>query len=181
MDDVTRAIMHLSARIEDVSRRQASMILSGPVAEIDGNRVRLELGPADETTGKPFLSPWVQLQDAAGATGTHFPVKVGDPMRLLSPNGEIGSASLAVRDSHTTDAPNPAEQNSDFVIAYGGGSIVMRDGEVILSGGGASVRLAGGDIALLSGRLVHNEKNVGDTHNHGGVKRGGSNTDEPNP
>jgi len=179
MDDVTRAIMNLSSRIEDVSRRQAAMIRSGKVAVIDGNRVRLELGPADEITGKPFLSPWVQLQDAAGATGTHFPVKVGDPMRLLSPNGEIGSASLAVRDSHTKDAPNPAEQNSDFVIAYGGGSIVMRDGEVILSGGGASVRLSENQIWLLSGELFHNEKNVGDTHKHGGVKPGGSNTDEP--
>lgn len=179
MDDVTRTIMNLSARIEDVSRRQASMILSGPVAEIDGNRVRLQLGTADEATGKPFLSPWVQLQDAAGATGTHFPVKVGDPMRLLSPNGEIGPASLAVRDSHTKDAPNPAEQNSDFVIAYGGGSIVMRDGEVILSGGGASVRLAGGDIDLISGNLRHNDRNVGDTHKHGGVIPGSSNTKEP--
>lgn len=173
------ANMELSERIEDLSRRQAAMFLSGKVAEVDGNKVRLELGEEDQRTGKKFLSPWVQIQDAAGATGTHFPVKEGDPMRLMSPNGELGAMSLAIRDSHTDENPNPADKNTDLVIAYGGGKLLMQEGKLILSAGGTSVELSGGKITVQSGELIHNNKNIGDTHIHDGVLGGAENTGEP--
>lgn len=172
-------IEELSARLEDTSRRLASVVLTGKVAEIDGNKIRVELGPEDPRTGKKFLGPWVQLQEMAGATASHFPVKVGDPVRLLSPNGEISAQSLAIRDSHTDDDPNPAEEQTDLVLAYGGSKIMMQSGKLILSGGGASVELSGGNIKTASGELTHNDKNIGATHHHGGVVKGAQETDDP--
>lgn len=112
---ITREIRQIYKAIEDTNRRLASMILNGPVAAIDGDRVQLELEPKDDRTGKPFLSPWVQVQEAAtkdGATATHFPVAIGDPMRLLSPNGELGPQSFAIRDSYTDPAANPTDKKA---------------------------------------------------------------------
>lgn len=165
--------------VDENQRRTAATMMPGPIAEIDGNRVRIELGPRDDRTGKKFLSPWVQLQDAAGGTASHTPVKVGDPMRLLSPNGELGPHSLAVRDSHTNDAPNPTDDNQELVLSHAGCALRMRDGALVLEQDGNSITLADGAVTVKSNDLVHNSKNVGDTHKHKGVMPGGGLTDHP--
>lgn len=149
--------------LDDVQRRQAAMVMNGKVAAIDGDRIRLELMPHDGRTGKAFLSPWVQVQEAAGSTGSHFPVAIGDPMRLISPNGELGSQSLAIRDGYTRDAKNPAKDD-EFVLAHGGCALRFKDGEIHLE---AKV------VRNVSEQLYHNEKNVGDDHKHLGVVPGG--------
>lgn len=139
---IAREFHRLHKVADDLDRRMASTVLSGKVAEIDGDRVRLELQPIDGRTGKPFKSPWVQVQEAAGQTGTHFPVKVGDPMRLLSPNGELGPQSLAIRDGYTTDAANPTDKKQqEMALANDGpvrirGSMIILEGEIHLGGEG---------------------------------------------
>lgn len=169
-DIIVRELLSLRKSIDDLERRLSASHMTGKVVAVNGDRVRLELQPEDARTGKPFLSPWVQVQEAAGSTGTHFPVAIGDPIRLFSPNGELGSQSIAIRDGYTDDAKNPA-----------------KDGELAISHDGCVLRFEGGvatieasEIIFKSGKLTHNEKNVGDTHTHGGVERGGSNTKEPN-
>lgn len=164
---IAREFQRLHKLSDDLDRRMASMMLSGKVAEIDGDRVRLEVLPTDSRTGKPFLSPWVQVQEAAGQTGTHFPVKKGDPMRLMSPNGELGPQSLAVRDGYTADAANPSEEKQkQLVIGNDGpvlikGSVIILDGEVHLGGkGGKAVHRiddvdSGGDIATTGASRVY--------------------------
>lgn len=181
MNDLQRIIRHvrgLSKQIDDLDRRMMASQMTGRVAAVDGNRVRVQLAEKG-ADGQPFLSPWVNLQEAAGATGTNMPVKVGDPVRLLSPNGEIGSQSLAIRDSHTEDAQNPASKPEELALTYGGGAIRMSDDGVTISHGSASITLSGDTIHALSALLKHNEKNVGDTHKHGAVVRGGQFTDPP--
>jgi hypothetical protein len=164
---VTREMRRLYKQIDDLDRRMASMVLAGPVAAIDGDRIRIELLPQDSRTGKPFLSPWVQVQEAAsadGASATHFPVKIGDPMRLFSPNGELGSFSFAVRDSYTSSAANPTDKKQQALVIRHGGCSMVFDGD---------------EIKLLSGKVTHNGANIGDTHIHDGVERGGAVTNPP--
>ncbi|MHA7881720.1 phage baseplate protein [Nitratireductor rhodophyticola] len=160
---------HIYKAIDDLQRRHAAAHMTGKVAEIDGDRVRLELLPPDGRTGKPFLSPWVQVQEAAGSTGSHFPVAVGDPLRLFSPNGELGPQSIAIRDGYTDDAKNPAE-DGEFVLAHGNCAIRFKDGEVVIDAN---------DITLKSKNLFHNKRNIGDTHVHGGVEPGAADTSTP--
>jgi hypothetical protein len=99
---VAREIRTLRKSVDALNRRLAASHMTGKVVEIKGNKVRLELMPPDPRTGKPFLSPWVQVQESAGdgvgGYSTHVPVAVGETMRLLSPHGEVGPQSLAVRD-----------------------------------------------------------------------------------
>ncbi|MEC9247319.1 MAG: phage baseplate protein [Pseudomonadota bacterium] len=160
---------HIYKAIDDLQRRHAAAHMTGKVAEIEGDRVRLELLPPDGRTGKPFLSPWVQVQEAAGSTGSHFPVAIGDPLRLFSPNGELGPQSIAIRDSYTEDAQNPAE-DGEFVQAHGICAIRFKGDEAILEAK---------TIRFKSENLFHNERNIGETHVHGGVEPGGADTSTP--
>lgn len=156
---IAREFHRLNKVADDLDRRLASSLLSGKVAVIDGNRVRLEIQPVDGRTGKPFLSPWVQVQEAAGRSGTHFPVAIGDPMRLMSPNGELGPQSLAIRDGYTAAAGNPTDKSQqEMALAHDGpirirGSKIILEGEIHLGGeGGKEVHRRGdrdsdGDVA----------------------------------
>lgn len=163
---IGREFRRVLKQIDDIDRRLAATVLAGKVAAIDGDRVRLELLPTDPRTGKPFLSPWVQVQEAAGATGTHFPVAIGDPMRLLSPSGELGPQSLAIRDGYTAERANPTGRSQEqLVIAFGGA-------ELRLSAGKAE--LAADAVDIVSASLTHNGVNIGETHVHTEVEPGGA-------
>lgn len=155
---IAREFRTLYKVADDLDRRMASMMLSGNVKEVKGNLVQLEILPEDSRTGKPFLSPWVQVQEAAGQSGSHLPVKVGDPMRLMSPNGEIGPQSLAVRDGYTNDAKNPTDKPQEEMIFANDGPIRLRGSPIILEG---EVHL-GGD----GGKPVHR---IGDRDSDGDV------------
>jgi len=168
-DIIVRELLSLRKSIDDLERRLVASHMTGKVVAIDGDRVRVELQPEDSRTGKPFLSPWVQVQEAAGSTGTHFPVAIDDPIRLFSPNGELGSQSIAIRDGYTDDAKNPAK-NGELAVAHSGCALRFEDGVAVIEAD---------DIILKSKNLKHNEKNIGDTHVHGGVERGGVDTYEP--
>ena len=86
---ISRELRNLYKEVDGLHRRLAASHMSGRVVEIKGDKVRLELMPPDSRTGKPFLSPWVQVQESAGdgvgGYSTHVPVAIGETMRLLSP------------------------------------------------------------------------------------------------
>lgn len=158
-------------KIDDLDRRLSNVVLTGKVAAIDGDRIRIELAPQDSRTGKAFLSPWVQVQEAAGQTGTHFPVKVGDPMRLLSPNGELGSASLAIRDGYTQDAANPTDRKQTELVIANDGPIRLKGSSIVLE--------AEGDVEAKARDLKHDGVPVGKTHKHKDVQRGAEISGDP--
>lgn len=155
---IAREFRKVYKHIDDQDRRLSNVILQGPVAEVKGDLVRLELGPKDSRTGKAFLSPWVQVQEAAGQSGTHFPVKAGDPMRLLSPNGEIGAASIAIRDGYTQSAANPTDKKQGELIIAHDGPVRIKGSTIVLE--------ASGKVNVKSAGLTHNDVEVGDNHGH---------------
>lgn len=117
---IEREIRRLMKIIEDHDRRLANIVLSGKVVAIDDNKVRLELLSQDKRTDKPFLSPFVRVQEETGSTlggmTIKHPRRIGQNMRLLSPSGEIGPHSFAIRDSFSKDAPAPESDNDEYVI-----------------------------------------------------------------
>jgi len=58
------------------------------------------------------------------------------------------------------------------------GNLTVNGGLSVLGGGGKASKVVGG-FAVEGGELSHNGKNVGSDQKHGGVVRGGSNTDDP--
>jgi hypothetical protein len=64
-------------------------------------------------------------------------------------------------------------------ITIGADSSITIGGAMTLAVAGA-LTISAADIALESGTLTHNGVNISSTHRHGGVERGGANTDGPN-
>ena len=54
------------------------------------------------------------------------------------------------------------------------GSVMMH-----LTDTGIKMVVGGQTLELSAAGLLHNGKNIGSTHTHGGVERGGANTDTP--
>ncbi len=160
---IAREFRRLSKVTDDLDRRVAAMILTGKVYDVDGDRVRIEILPADSRTGKPFLSPWVQVQEAAGQSGSHMPVKKGDPMRLMNPNGDLGPQSLAVRDGYTDAARNPTDKPQEEMVFANDGPVRLRGSKIILEG---EIHLGG-----EGGQRVHR---IGDLDNDGDAAVGGA-------
>ncbi|WP_317992599.1 baseplate assembly protein [Bartonella gliris] len=180
-------------RLDALERCLANQHMMGRVAQIDGHRVRVKLF-SKGANGQAVLSPWLQAQEAAGAVSSNMPLNIGDPVRLLNPHGEIGSASLVVRDSYRDDAQNPARSPQELALCYAGGALRMTKDELILSHGENQIRLSAqglmlchqstrveltGSVQIEAEDLKHNQKSVGASHKHGGVKMGPSTTSSP--
>ncbi|WP_273760197.1 baseplate assembly protein [Bartonella sp. ML70XJBT.G] len=180
-------------RLDALERCLANQHMMGRVAQIDGHRVRVKLS-CEGANGQAVLSPWLQAQEAAGAVSSNMPLNIGDPVRLLNPYGEIGSASLVVRDSYSEDAQNPARSPQELALCYAGGALRMTKDELILSHGENQIRLSAQGLMLChqstrveltdwvqiqAEDLKHNQKSVGASHKHGGVKMGPSTTSSP--
>ncbi|ADZ72403.1 hypothetical protein [Polymorphum gilvum] len=172
---LARELRSLYKEVDDLHRRLAASHMTGKVAQIQGDKVRLELMPADGRTGKPFLSPWVQVQESAGdgvgGYSTHVPVAIGETMRLLSPHGELGPHSIAVRDGYTTDNPRPTDHDQRLVIKHGNTRLIM-DGETVeLAVGDAAVKISADEILTTKRtRLANGNRKV---HFVGGLDDGG--------
>ncbi|HOV03866.1 MAG TPA: hypothetical protein PLG99_05615 [Kaistiaceae bacterium] len=147
MTSVPAAFRDLHTRIEDLDRRLAASQITGDVAAVAGKKVRLKLLDCP-VLGKPMLSPWVQVQEQAGGgqggVSTAAPIRIGETMRLFSPSGEIGPASLAIRDGYTDRSPRPTERDDEYVVAVGPAGeakLKMREGRVSLERGTQIVEL----------------------------------------
>ncbi|UNF42928.1 baseplate assembly protein [Bartonella krasnovii] len=180
-------------RLDALERCLANQHMMGRVAQIDGHRVRVKLS-CEGANGQAVLSPWLQAQEAAGAVSSNMPLNIGDPVRLLNPHGEIGSASLVVRDSYSDDAQNQARSPQELALCYAGGALRITKDELILSHGENQIRLSAQGLMLChqstrveltdcvqiqAEDLQHNQKSVGASHKHGGVKMGPSTTSIP--
>lgn len=149
------------------------------------------------------VQPMVAQMDGAGNTVPHgiinnlpvFRLQSGGNAVVLDPAvGDIGIAVFASRDiSAVKESRRPAQPGSArrFDMADGlyiGGVLngaasqyvefVAGGGINIVSTAGVNIN-APGAVAITSGSLTHNGKNVGDTHVHGGVVIGGANTTGP--
>lgn len=123
-----------------------------------------------------------------GTAGVTFPIKAGDGCIVIFADREIEQflnggfcddmRSHSMNDAYAipglySQAVPTVKNNSNDLCLFNGGSLV------VLNGGKLQITLADGTTALFSGgdlkvngiSLVH--------HVHGGITRGGSNTDEP--
>ncbi|WP_455466226.1 baseplate assembly protein [Bartonella sp. B39] len=190
LSDTLRQIMK---RLDALERCLANQHMIGRVAEVDGHRVRVKLSE-QSSNGQAVLSPWLQAQEAAGAVSSNMPLNIGDPVRLFNPHGEIGSASLVVRDSYSEDVPNPARHPQELALCYAGGALRITRDELILSHGENQIHLSAqglvfchqstrveltDSVHIQAEDLQHNHTSVGASHKHGGVKIGPSTTSHP--
>lgn len=180
-DAIAEILRATRADLEDTRRRMASVVMIGRVVERSGDKVRLEFDAADPSTGKPFRSPLVRRANSSGETHKerNRPA-MGEIMALLSPNGEIGRHSRAIPYGPVDDSQEP-QGDDDFprVIQEGNARIAIKDGMIRITVGGTTWTFTPQGFDQTGGHHKHDGKNTGRDHVHGGVVKGGDNTEAP--
>ncbi len=166
-------LARLAREVAEIRRAMAATMRSGTVAEVDAaaGTVRLDLGEG-------MLSAPVPYTQFAGALKVHTPPSVGQQMFLLSPSGETAQGcALPLTWGGGNDAPSGAANEN--VLTFGAVRMQITDAAIEIVVGGVTLTISAAGLSVNGGRVEHDGTNIGSTHTHGGVDRGGSNTDPP--
>ncbi|PIE13826.1 MAG: hypothetical protein CSA70_03675 [Rhodobacterales bacterium] len=169
MGGIHQVIARMAGQIAELQRKQANMVRSGRVLDVDParQRVKVDIGDADNECA----TAWIRWTERAGARMTWNPPSPGELMTVISPGGEIDEKSLAIHGGFTDDNAAPSGDGDATVYSFGGVTATV-------AGGGISLNIAG-EISITGGTIKHNGKDIGDTHKHGGVSVGVAETEEP--
>ncbi|WP_299152016.1 phage baseplate assembly protein V [uncultured Tateyamaria sp.] len=178
MSGLPSIIAGLQRQIVELERRQANVMRSGKVVDVDPatQRVKVELGDADN----PLVSPWIRWSDTGGAAKTWNPPTVGALMTVMSPMGDLDEKSLAISGGYTDTNPAPSADGDATVFTLGGLTITLKGASAVVVLGGVTVELTGSGITVTGGDITHDGKDVGATHTHGGISKGPDDTKVPN-
>jgi len=157
--------------------------------------VRYDADGAPTATTLPVISDVPVVFPTAGGCALTLPVRAGDEVLLVFSSRPIDSwwqsggvqrpAGARMHDladafaipgpvSRPAVLPNISTSQAQLRNEAGTASISLNPDT------GAVSIVAPGGVAISGGPLTHNGKNVGETHTHGGVASGGSNTSVPN-
>ncbi|MBF6992726.1 phage baseplate assembly protein V [Cupriavidus sp. IK-TO18] len=182
---VHKALRSIFERLQEHERRLAGSNWTGKVKEVDPAKklVRIVLGKDDD--GHEVLSPWMPYAQTAGALKVHNPPSVGQVMTISSEAGDL-EQGRAHPFHWSDDNPSPSDSGDEHVMTFGSVTVTLTAGGLKLEVGGTVLEVGAGKIGMLAdlidtrgGALQHNDKNVGSTHVHGGVIKGGQHTEEP--
>jgi phage baseplate assembly protein V len=180
--------------ITDLKRRLSNGIIVGKISKVDAKKARYRVQYGELETD------WIpDTQARAGDTVTFEARSVGEQVVIASPSGDL-SQGVIIGSIHT-GANQAGDTATIHRVKYPDGTVVEYDHESksykmtvaqggafhLSIGGGASIVGTGtglkisapGGIELESESLTHNGKNIGDSHVHGGVMPGGSDTSTP--
>ncbi|MFT0892952.1 phage baseplate assembly protein V [Pseudochelatococcus sp. G4_1912] len=190
MSDLAAHIARLNYRIAELERRDRNRSRIGTVKEVDP-----EKGKARIELASGFVTGWIPWQEqAAGAARTHFPLSIGQQVRVSSQNGDLTDAEIQASLPSDTNT-RPSQKGDEYVllevgasriavsdggatttITVGSSTITATDGAVTLEAAGITLK---GAVTIEGASVTHNGKNIGDTHIHGGVMAGPANTGVP--
>lgn len=178
-------IVGLRADIEMLKTAFGAALKVGPVEEIDPQKgYRLNLG--EGSNGQPFLSPWYPHPESGGQTSSWVPLSKGQIVGVVNPTGDPRQGVMFRGGFGGANGPPSADLAANVLRAFGitlsmkNGVLSVR-GDVEIEG---DVEITGdqtvqGDVDFSDGHVRHNGANIGDTHVHGGVMPGGSDTAGP--
>ncbi len=178
MASLPKIIAEMQRQIVELGRKQANMIRSGKVIEVDAANQRVKVDIGDE--GNPLPSPWIRWSERAGARKTWNPPSVGELMTVMSPSGEVSANSLAVHGGFTDDNPAPSADGDALVFTLGDFIATVTGTGVLVAIGGFTANLTAAGLETLGGQISHDGKDIGSTHTHPGITPGGGNTQPPN-
>ncbi|RWM29406.1 phage baseplate assembly protein V [Mesorhizobium sp.] len=182
---ISRIMRSIFERLQEHERRLAGSQWTGKVKQVDDQKhvVRVVLGQDED--GGDVLSPWVPVGQIAGALKLHSMPSVGQVVSIRSEAGDLEQG--VVESYHWTDEnPSPSQNAAEHKLTFGIVTITLVDGSLKFQVGGTSIEVTDGKLEVHTNEFVthgsslkHNDKEIGDTHKHGGVEPGGSDTDVP--
>lgn len=192
MTDITDLFVALFDRVGSLERRTTGQNWRGKVSHVDPKKGTARIILGQDEDGNDVLSPWTPYAQTAGALKVHTPPTVGQQMEMQGQGGDMESASL--RPLHWwNDNKAPSEKGDENVLTFGHFKAELRGDDMMLTMGSGTIRMrpaginivfGGSEIVLTStaigikapstvliesNQLIHNAKNVGDTHTNAGL------------
>ncbi|TIR24027.1 MAG: hypothetical protein E5X34_13310 [Mesorhizobium sp.] len=181
----SRILRSVFERLQEHERRLAGSQWTGKVKQVDAQKhlIRMVLGKDDD--GADVLSPWLPVGQVAGALKLHSMPSVGQVVAVRAEGGDLEQG--IVEPYHWSDEnPSPSQNANEHKLTFGNVTITLVDGSLKFQVGGTTVEVTDGKLEVHTNEFVthgsslkHNTKEIGDTHKHGGVVPGGSDTDVP--
>lgn len=163
-------------RLEELERRLANIAREGRVTQVDAKK-GVKLSIDDPEGGAPVETPWIRPVDDDGVLKGWNPRRVGQWMKVISPNGEIGAASVAIPHSHNESGGGaPSQDLAEPMLKVGQSELRLANGVLTLRGARLLIEAP---VEIRGASLTHNGTNVGDTHVHGDVMPGPADTGLP--
>lgn len=116
--------------------------------------------------------PWVQR---AGSIRDWEPPTENERVLMLSPGGDP-SRGLILPGGYSDNYPQPHNALGESRRQVGSSVDTTAPSSRIIE---AQLIILRGTVKIEGPSLTHNGVNVGDTHTHGGIVRGGARTDQP--
>ncbi|WP_062111134.1 phage baseplate assembly protein V [Aureimonas sp. AU40] len=171
---VHKTIAELRQTVEELRTTVANLLRPGAVAQVDAEKgYRLKLGQDGE--GGDWLSPWLPHPDTGK---TSVPLKVGQVVGLISPNGDMRQGFL-LRGGYGGNHKSPNGNMDANVFEDAGVRFEVADGALVITAGGTTIKVSGEGLSITGGRVEHDGQNIGSSHVHPGIRRGDSRTDPP--
>lgn len=179
--------------------------LPGQIVSWDGSLAVVKPSlPKKLTDGSSLAAPQIVSVPVCFPVGSggdaviSVPLAAGDPVTL-----HFAERSLENWLSGSDDAPDDPRRfdltdcfaspvvrpnvgscdTTNLSLSFGGGSIkITPGGEIEITGGKVTINgktIVNGETAINGSSLTHNGKDVGDTHKHGGIVKGGADTEVP--
>jgi phage baseplate assembly protein V len=188
-------------RLNALQRRLEQSVQYGRVEEVDHAKARARVrisSPNALTEGR--VTDWIPWSTGLADSGSvnWNPLQVGAQVVVMAPSGDPRQASIlpgVYQNAH----PSFSDSGSLYGSQYSDGGKMTYDTEssqydISVPGGGAiklgcgassieitdgKITVTGAEVVVDGASLKHNDKEVGDTHTHGGIATGPSDTDVP--
>jgi len=139
-------------KLTQLENRMANVVRHGRVQGYKNGKAQVNFG---ETDGKPFLTPWLDSSSYQGTVKNKRPLKEGQNVTVISPNGEIGTHSMIVPFTGSKENNLTEEDAPDDAETYWFGEktkLQIKDGSAVLSmGEKVSVTVTDGKVHVKAG------------------------------
>jgi len=170
----------MSYDLSDIARTLTNLIRTGVIAEVDGDKARVQLAPNLFTT---WLR-WITVR--AGNARTWWSPSIGEQVIVLSPDGDLSKGKI-LGSIYTLDAPAPETNPLVHATHYPDGAVVRYDAQahalsaILPSGSTATVKadlvtadakqtVCTGDVEIKGDLVVQGTSAL----NNGATVKGGS-------
>lgn len=186
IDGLERLVSRQSVRINNLLRE-------GQVKSVDCEK---GLAVVDAHGVETKMVPWLEQ---AGDINEWTPPSAGQRVLLASPGGDPGKAVI-MNGGYTDETRQPDNRGAHKRVRIGGATvthsadgwvfevgssrliiepnrITIHSEEIVISAERLSMQA--NEVGIVGDSLTHNDRNVGDTHVHGGIFPGPANTGVP--
>lgn len=115
-------LSNILQRLADLERRSNNFARPGKVKEVDAEKGTIVLTYGKNEDGEDVDSPPIPWTEQAGFIKTWSPPTVGEQMIMISPSGELGSHSWAMKGGFSDENKQPHDKGNEFVLDMGDGT-----------------------------------------------------------